>query len=699
MNENIEMFNNDYNVRYENDANSSTSEREVRAVDVSNFSSLSTQLNSSATDGTIHVRILQSFALTAQLNPKRNATTIEGIGPDIVLTRGDTFTGDLFYLSSPHANDITFKNITIDGNTNTHKNKNTGAIIKSTYMPEIRLEDGAVLQNNYNSGNGGAIVNTVGDTLITMKGRSMIINNISGGDGGAICHTASGERLTLTMEGDSKISGNIAVNGGAIWSRGYSTITLSAQAAITDNTASAKGGAIYCTALAAYKATFTININGFASISGNRANFGGVLYSDSSNINSSTINLFGNAAMCLNTALQGGAIYIANSVTFNVSGSAQLCKNTATSHGGGIYATNGTINIKGDSIVADNESLTGQGGAIYMDSPATVRISERAKLINNAALKGDGGAIGVPQGSLGRLYVDSADVVFENNIAKDAREMDSSFANTYNNNIKTEHFSYGLSNGYNNFDIMNILGLLTPMYYIYIYIYGKNGEPVVLPYFPDRAFPELPTPTRPHATFDDWYIDEELETPLDKNVPLTKDTHLYPKFICNDGYRPNDDDTACVKDTGGGGSGGGGGGGSGSGSNGGIPVISLENIELGVALRNVIASIALQEASIAGLLNSESEKIDHVIADEESNTDDLLRVNESANSFVKTVARLEAILVDKLRMSLKHMPKSCDCDACASCPPVTDEPPETEQPPETEVPEGEGEPEGSRVPV
>jgi len=45
----------------------------------------------------------------------------------------------------------------------------------------------------------------------------------------------------------------------------------------------------------------------------------------------------------------------------------------------------------------------------------------------------------------------------------------------------------------------------------------------------------------------------------------------------------------------------------------GMPVIELQPVERDVALSNVVASIALVEASLAHVLNAESKKIQRVI--------------------------------------------------------------------------------------
>ena len=73
-----------------------------------------------------------------------------------------------------------------------------------------------------------------------------------------------------------------------------------------------------------------------------------------------------------------------------------------------------------------------------------------------------------------------------------------------------------------------------------------------------------------------------------------------------------------------------------------IPSISLEQ-----ALANVIESIALEETALSHILNSQGEILQKTKQDAMS-TDELVSVNESVNSIIKNVVKLQMLLQFKL---------------------------------------------------
>ncbi|MFI3167036.1 MAG: hypothetical protein R3Y32_02845 [Bacillota bacterium] len=91
----------------------------------------------------------------------------------------------------------------------------------------------------------------------------------------------------------------------------------------------------------------------------------------------------------------------------------------------------------------------------------------------------------------------------------------------------------------------------------------------------------------------------------------------------------------------------------------GMPTIESSGITRCEAITDIIQSVALQEASLAHILNAEGEKLQRVIADESVTTEELLKFNESVSSMVGTVKELETVLQTKLEL-FKGALTSCE---------------------------------------
>ena len=80
------------------------------------------------------------------------------------------------------------------------------------------------------------------------------------------------------------------------------------------------------------------------------------------------------------------------------------------------------------------------------------------------------------------------------------------------------------------------------------------------------------------------------------------------------------------------------------------------------SLSAIVTSIAMEEAALSRLINAESEKIRYVVdvAKTEgcqcTNMKDVLAVNKSAEQMMDTIAKLQAILKEKLAVALKYLP-------------------------------------------
>ena len=78
----------------------------------------------------------------------------------------------------------------------------------------------------------------------------------------------------------------------------------------------------------------------------------------------------------------------------------------------------------------------------------------------------------------------------------------------------------------------------------------------------------------------------------------------------------------------------------------GMPQIDCMPIKKESALTSLLQSIALQEATLAHILNAEGEKIQRVVCEAKC-VDDLLSVNESVADTIQAVSTLEEMLKDK----------------------------------------------------
>ena len=82
----------------------------------------------------------------------------------------------------------------------------------------------------------------------------------------------------------------------------------------------------------------------------------------------------------------------------------------------------------------------------------------------------------------------------------------------------------------------------------------------------------------------------------------------------------------------------------------GMPIITPGNTTADQAVTNLIESVAMQETSLSHILNAEGEKMESIIDMEGTSTDELLRMNHSADLMVSAVTRLELILQGKVEL-------------------------------------------------
>ena len=247
-----------------------------------------------------------------------------------------------------------------------------GGIVHVEGTVRLTISSNATLQNSAASGSGGAIWLNSGASL-AMNGT---ISDCSAASGGGIY--ASSGFTTLTTTGN--ITGCSATNGGAIYASTGTSVNLNAGTALTGNTATENGGAVYTEA----------NLILRGSVGGTGTGEG-------------------------NTAVgNGGGIYMGENTTFTMYAGSRISGNTATS-GGGLWTQSaariagGTLQGNSAQPIVTSEgdeqtAIGGNGGAVYAAEKAAVTISGAAVITENEAAQGgavyDGSSVTVTGGTM-----------------------------------------------------------------------------------------------------------------------------------------------------------------------------------------------------------------------------------------------------------------------------------------------------------
>ncbi len=88
----------------------------------------------------------------------------------------------------------------------------------------------------------------------------------------------------------------------------------------------------------------------------------------------------------------------------------------------------------------------------------------------------------------------------------------------------------------------------------------------------------------------------------------------------------------------------------------GMPVITPGTGTRDQAVTDLIESVALQETALSHILNAEGEKMQAIIATPGVTADQLMELNDSVNSLVNAVTRLEMMFQAKLEMFSSETP-------------------------------------------
>ncbi len=90
----------------------------------------------------------------------------------------------------------------------------------------------------------------------------------------------------------------------------------------------------------------------------------------------------------------------------------------------------------------------------------------------------------------------------------------------------------------------------------------------------------------------------------------------------------------------------------------GMPVITSSKVNRCNAITDIIMSVALEQASLAHILNAEGEKLQKIIKTQE-NPEIILKTNKSVLDMVEAVAKLENVLQNKLALFEDCLCKDC----------------------------------------
>lgn len=80
-----------------------------------------------------------------------------------------------------------------------------------------------------------------------------------------------------------------------------------------------------------------------------------------------------------------------------------------------------------------------------------------------------------------------------------------------------------------------------------------------------------------------------------------------------------------------------------------MPIITPGTGSRCQAINDIITSVALEQTALSHIINAEGEKIQKIVS-KASSAEEMLAVNKSVNSMVKSITRLEMILQGKLEL-------------------------------------------------
>jgi predicted outer membrane repeat protein len=210
---------------------------------------------------------------------------------------------------------------------------------------------------------GGGISN---DSLVTLNDHASVSGNTVPAlqQGGGIYNDGF-----LIMNDSSTVSGNAAHAGGGIYV-GHGTLTMNDSATVTDNNGD-NGAGIY---LRAFNDASGVTLNGDSAVTNNTATLrGGGIYALRR-----VVALNGRATVSGSTANRGGGIFLFKATTI-MSNKSSVATNTAHL-GGGMYVHRGEATLRNSSTITGN--FADDGGGLFNEA-GTVLIEDQATVTGN----------------------------------------------------------------------------------------------------------------------------------------------------------------------------------------------------------------------------------------------------------------------------------------------------------------------------
>ena len=301
------------------------------ATEVGTFEELKQAVSDKATD----IVVTQDIELTETLSISGTVTIRSQEGSVFTLKRSASFTPtssntDYVFNLNYYSSDVTFRNITLDGNKEAVQAKN-GFISMTGSTARLTLGQGTTIQN-CSAINGGSAVRVLMGSMVMEKGSAIKdCTNTSNGGGIYINRkpdwSQDKDTASLTMNG-ATISGCSSTGTSADYSQGgaiyaYGRVNLDIKnSTITGNSANSNGGAIYAQSHDSYSGDVTLNLSGTT--------------------------ITGNTSQRL-----GGGVYFAGT-TFTVSGVTNITGNTGKGSSNNVYLAAGKT-VSGSGLEAGSQ--------------------------------------------------------------------------------------------------------------------------------------------------------------------------------------------------------------------------------------------------------------------------------------------------------------------------------------------------------
>ena len=301
------------------------------ATEVGTFEELKQAVSGEATD----IVVTQDIELTETLSISGTVTIRSQEGSVFTLKRSASFTPtssntDYVFNLNYYSSDVTFRNITLDGDKEAVQAKN-GFISMTGSTARLTLGQGTTIQN-CSAINGGSAVRVLMGSMVMEKGSAIKdCTNTSNGGGIYINRkpdwSQDKDTASLTMNG-ATISGCSSTGTSADYSQGgaiyaYGRVNLDIKnSTITGNSANSNGGAIYAQSHDSYSGDVTLNLSG-TTITGNTSE------------------------------KLGGGVYFAGT-TFTVSGVTDITGNTGKGSSNNVYLAAGKT-VSGSGLEAGSQ--------------------------------------------------------------------------------------------------------------------------------------------------------------------------------------------------------------------------------------------------------------------------------------------------------------------------------------------------------